>query len=213
MKHTVKPNGSSGFSLIELTIAMMVMMILLGVVSSLFSRSMTTRTRESRRTDALTSAQAALNVMSREISNSGFGILTDEITKKGSNGIVFADSGPNRIHFRANISNSNLSTDGAGEDITYFFDAATDSIVRYDPHDTPQTSVIINRISEVTFTYYNYQGDSSVYTETTSPTINTGRIRINVKVTLDPVIGQPAGTVTFTSDVTLRNSEYMLKQY
>ncbi len=71
----VKKKKSSGFSLIELMIAMTITLVLLGLVSTLFARSLGIRSRESRKTDALTSAQAALNVMSREISNSGFGLL------------------------------------------------------------------------------------------------------------------------------------------
>jgi prepilin-type N-terminal cleavage/methylation domain-containing protein len=215
MRQTAKTNRSRGFSLIELMISMMVMMILMGIVSTLFSRSMSTRSRESRRTDALTSAHAALNVMSREISNAGFGIWQDLLTKKGSNGLWLADSNAKRIHFRANVINSDLVTESVGEDITYFFDSNTDSIVRYDPHEPEgsRTSVIINRISDVTFTYYNYVESSSAFTTSTTPTLDTGRVRINVTVKLDPVVGQPDSTVTFTSDVTLRNSHYMLKQY
>ena len=72
----MKRKGQLGFSLMEMMIAMAIMMVLMGIVSTLLSRSLGVRARESQRTDALTSAQAALNVMSREIANSGFGIYT-----------------------------------------------------------------------------------------------------------------------------------------
>lgn len=226
MKHT-KHNQDKGFSLIELIVAMTMMLILLGIVSTLFSKSLGMRARESRRTDALTSAQAALNVMSREISNSGFGIYEDPITQKSSNGIIIADSGQSKIHFRANIENVGLttlpvgstvlSTNKAGEDVTYFFDANTDSIVRYDPNDAIPTSVIVNRISNVTFKYFDYVGTSSTVTPepgNNTPTSNTGRVRITITVQLEPVEGQPDNqSVRLTSEVTLRNSLYMLNQY
>ena len=107
-----------------------------------------------------------------------------------------------------------LSTNEPGEDITYFFDAATASIVRYDPNDTPRTSVVVNRISNVTFQYFDYSGTSSTGVEVSTPTNNTGRVRITVMVQLDPVYGQPnPSNISFTSDVTLRNSSYMLNQY
>ncbi len=227
MKKT-RTNKSAGFSLIELVMAMAIMLVLLGLVSTLFSRALSIRARESRRTDALTSAQAALNVMSREIANSGFGLYVDSITKKPLNGIVIADSNANKIHFRSNLVNiktspTNDDISKPGEDITYFFDSVTDSIVRYDAHAVlntatniymPQTSVIINRISNVNFDYFNYSGSVSTPTSTTTPTANTGRVRITVTVNLEPVQGQPSNqTVTFTSDVTLRNSSYMLNQY
>jgi prepilin-type N-terminal cleavage/methylation domain-containing protein len=204
-----------GFSLLELIIAMTITLILMAIAATLFSGALGTRSRESRRTDALTSAQAALNVMSREIANAGYGLT--------SNGIVAADSGGQKLRFRANTTNSNTVTCDPGEDVTYFYDAPSRSIIRYDRYPaiptncgtaTGETSVVVNRISNVTFKYFDYVGSSSTYTEVTTPTINTSRIRITVTVELDPVQGQPNNqTVKFTSDVTLRNSHYMLNQY
>jgi prepilin-type N-terminal cleavage/methylation domain-containing protein len=210
----------SGFSLIELLVAMTVILVCLAMVSTILHRALGVRARESQRTDALTSAQAAINVISREIANSGFGIYAGS-TRTPSNGIVLADSNATRIHFRSNVDNVGpvggstvLATNRPGEDVTYFFDAATDSIVRYDPNGTPQTSVVVNRISNVTFEYFNYSGASSTGTSSTTPTADTSRIRMTVSVQLDPVHGQPNPlNVTFTSEVTLRNSKYMLNQY
>ena len=216
-----KLNKQSGFSLMELMISMTLILILLGVVSTLLGRSVSVRFRESRKSDALASAQAALNVLSREIGNSGFGISTAADNHEPNNGLVVADSNANRIHLRANIENVGTSTNPnvlrtnlPGEDITYFFDNATQSIVRYDPNETPTTSVVVNKISSVTFTYWDYSGASSVGTSNAVPSANTGRVQINVSVTLDPVYGQPnPSSVSFTSDITLRNSKYMLNQY
>jgi len=201
---------------------MVIMLILMGVVTSLLSRNLGVRARESQRTDALTSAEAALNVMSREIANSGFGIYTGTNTRFANNGIITADSNATQLHFRANVYNSGvanttasvLTTDDAGEDITYFYDSNTNSIVRFDPNDTPQTSVVVNKISSVTYSYFDYTGSSSTGTQTSTPTANTGRIQITVLVKLDPIQGQPnPSDVQFTSEVTLRNSPYMLNQY
>lgn len=202
----IKEKKNQGFSLIELLIAMAVCLILMGLATSLFANALGVRTRESRKADALASARAALSAISREISNSGYGLT--------SNGIVTNDSNNKKIHFRANLENNDYTTDSIGEDVTYFFDSATQSIVRYDPKNTPKTSVIVNKISDVTFTYYDYIGNSSTYTTASTPTNNTGRVQIKVVVKLEDVVGQPKNqTVTFTSDVTLRNSGYMLNQY
>ena len=197
--------NESGFSLIELIISMTITLVLLGLASGLLSGALSTRKRESRKTDALTSSQAALNLLSREIGNSGYGLTT--------NGIVTADSNPQMLHFRSNVENGDATTNSPGEDLTYYFDEDTQSIVRYDPNDNPQTAVIVNRISDVTFQYFDYNGTSTP-TQQTIPTNNTGRVRINITVQLEPVEGQPDNQiVSFTSDVTLRNSKYMLKQY
>ena len=190
----------------ELMIAMSMTLILLGIAATIFTISLNTRTRESSRTDALTAAQSALNVISREVSNSGYGLT--------SNGIVIADSNATRLHFRANIENQDLTTNSPGEDVTYYFDPDTESIMRYDPHDSPTTSVIINRISSVTFHYYDYAGASSIPTDSAVPTSNTGRVGITVTVKLENVVGQPDDqSVEFITDVNLRNSNYMLNQY
>ena len=57
-------NTEAGFSIIEMVVTMMIMLVIMGLVTTLFARSFSTRNRESSRTDALTATQAALNVMS-----------------------------------------------------------------------------------------------------------------------------------------------------
>ena len=192
---------------------MTIMLILLGAASTLLTAGFGTRARESRRTDALTSAQAALDSMSREIANSGYGLE--------DNGIVSTDSGLQRLHFRANIQNNEagtaadpLATNDPNEDITYYFDNTTQSILRYDPNEATTTTIIVNRISNVNFAYFNYAGSSSTVTPVTTPNGGTGRVTITVTVELEPVQGQPVNqTVKLTSDVNLRNSIYMRHQY
>jgi prepilin-type N-terminal cleavage/methylation domain-containing protein len=205
----------NGFSLLELMIAMTIMLLLMGIAATLLRSSLGIRDRESRRTDALASAQAALNVMSREIANAGFGLGT---SGTGFNGIMIVDSGAKKLRFRTNVVNNNSATDAAGEDVTYFYDTTTQSIVRYDRNKGGgETSFIVNRISDVTFRYFDYIGNNSTPQPVgglTTPTVNTSRVRITVEVKMEPAPGQPDNqTVTFTSDVTLRNSDYMLNQY
>lgn len=195
-----------GFSLVEMMVAMTVLLVLLGLVSTLFASAMGTSSRQSRRSDALTSARAAIQVISREIANSGYGL--------NSNGIVAADCTNQRLHFRTNSTNNDLSTDDPGEDVTYYYDATTKSIVRFDRFGSPQVSVVVNGISDIQFQYFDYVGDTSTVTQVTTPTTDTSRVRITVTVMMDPVVGQLSNdTVQFSSDVTLRNSTYMLFQY
>lgn len=206
--------SEKGFSLIELIIAMTVTLVLLGLVSTILSGAVSTRTRESSRTDALSSAQAALNVISREVANSGYGL--------DYNGLIAADSGSQKIRVRANLINRNNCITDPGEDVTYYYDTTTRSIVRSERHATTEcgtnfqtrTSVVVNRISNITFQYFDYSSNNTSGTQTTVPTANTGRVVITVEVELEDVRGQPSNQrVTLRSDVTLRNSEYMLNQY
>jgi len=210
MKNGKNKKTTAGFSLLELLIAMTIMLLILGMVATLFSKSLGTRQRESSKTDALTAAQAALNVISREISNAGYG-LTD-------NGIVYTDSTVQKFHFLANTTNNNNILTDAGEDVTYFFDSSTSSILRYDANGngpgSPQTSIVINRISNVNFLYFDYTGSNSAPTLSFTPSFKTGRVRVTITVNLENVQGQtPNQSVVLVSDVTLRNSDYMLQNY
>lgn len=203
--------SSAGFTIVEMIITMTIMLTILGLVMTLFARSFQTRQRESSRTDAQTAAQAALNVLSREIANSGYGLI--------GNGIVLPpDSGIRALHFISNVRNINDVLTDPSENVTYFFEPGTQSILRHDAHangvNRPETSIIINRISDVQFQYFNYIGSNPVPTISTTPTINTGRVRITITVSLDRIINQVnPSAVVLTSDVTLRNSDYMLRNY
>lgn len=207
-KSTIK--NDPGFSLIELLISMTIMLVVLGIAFTLFGRSMSTRQRESSRTDALTSAQAALNVISREIANSGYGIV--------GNGIVAADSTVQKLHFVSNVVNTNTVITDQGENLTYFFEPTTQSILRYDANGngpgSPETSIVINRISNIDFTYFDYVGSSTVPTQVATPTANTARVTVRLTVSMEAVQGQVnPSNVTLISDITLRNSSFMLQQY
>ena len=203
--------NEAGFSVVEMVVTMLIMLAIMGLVTTLFSRSLSTRSRESSRTDALTAAQAALNVMSREISNSGYATIT--------NGIM-NDSNRLNLHFVTNLNNDGNLT-GIGENVSYFFEPSTQSILRYDANGVSAgngvTSIIINRISSVKFRYFDYTGASPSpvpLTGSDTPTANTGRVRITLTVNMEDVVHQVKNDkVTLTSDVTLRNSSYMLKNY
>ena len=130
----------AGFSIFELIIAMTVTLVLLGLASALLASSFNVRARENQKTDALADAQRGLNLMSREIANSGYA-LTD-------NGIVAADSGLNSIRVRANLNasagetTSNAATD-RDEDVKYllFTDSNNSYIVRLDVNVSAQEMV------------------------------------------------------------------------
>jgi len=195
----------SGFSLVELVVSMAITLVILGVAITVFSTAMGRRARETSRTDAITSAQAALNIMSREIGNAGYGLT--------NNGVV-SDSTATKLHIRANLVNSNATTSDPGEDIVFYLDGTggDQSVVRRD-NNTGEISGIINRISSVNFVYQNYANPGEVV-PVGVPGEATGRVTITLTVNLENIPGQVAGqTVTVTSDVTLRNSAYMRGQY
>src|ERR1044072_4600548 len=88
--------SQQGFSLIELLIAMTVTIVIAGIASNLVAQSFKLRAREDTRSDAIADAQRALNIVSREIANAGFGLV--------DNGIVPGDTNSGSIRFRANLN-------------------------------------------------------------------------------------------------------------
>src|SRR5688500_4287657 len=89
-------HSQRGFSLIELVIAMSVTIVIATIASTLVAQSFRMRAREDTRSDAIADAHRALNIVTREIANSGFGLP--------DNGIVPGDTGANAIRFRANLN-------------------------------------------------------------------------------------------------------------
>src|SRR4051794_32768505 len=79
-----EPQTEAGFSLLELVLAMTVTLVVMGMASALLAGSFNIRARENQKSEAIADVQRALNVITREVANSGFGLT--------NNGIVAADS-------------------------------------------------------------------------------------------------------------------------
>lgn len=190
-----KRKSEAGFSLLELTIAMGVTLAVMAAASTLLATSLRTRSRENTRSDALASAQRALNIMSREIGNSGYG-LTD-------NGIVTADSAANSIRVRANLNNDTDVSD-TDEDVRFVFQSANGAIVRVD--NSAGSVVLATSISALTINYLDMSGNPA-----TAATAE--RVNIDVRVDLPAGLEQPASVVRLVSDVALRNGPSTLQQF
>jgi prepilin-type N-terminal cleavage/methylation domain-containing protein len=185
-----------GFSLLELTIAMAISLAVLAAASTLLATSLRTRSRENRRSEALASAQRALNIMTREIGNSGYGL--------NDNGIVTADSGGgNSIRVRANLNND-IDLSDADEDVRFVFQSANGSIVRVD--NAVGSVVLASQINGLTIRYLDMSGGNA-----TAATAE--RINIDVLINLPAMPEQPASVVHLNSDVALRNGPNTLQQY
>jgi type II secretory pathway pseudopilin PulG len=188
----------AGFSLLELLIAMTVTLAVMVAASTLLASSLRTRARENLRSDGLAAAQRALSIMSREISNSGYG-LTD-------NGIVVADSAADSIRVRANLNNDTDVSD-IDEDVRFILQTANSEIVRYDDSTAGSArSVLAKNISSLTIKYLNTAG-------TEVGIASAERVSIEVLVNLPAGPEEPAGTVRLLSQVALRNAPTTLQQF
>ena len=225
MSSSNNKNTSGGFSLLELIIAMVITMALMTAASTLLANALRVRSRENQKSDALADTQRALNIMSREIANSGFNMT--------GNGIVAADSGINEIRVRSNLNRydydasvTDASRDNiqdSGEDITYFINTADNTmyLARHDKFGTGST-VLANRIDGMNIHYF---AEKVTYTAPPGGSDITGvsaaevspssakYIVIAISVTLDAV-GQPGSpgyqppySVLLCSDVTLHNTD------
>lgn len=224
---TRNPGSSqaAGFSLLELLIAMAITLVLMGASSTLLVSSLNVRTRENQRTAAIADAQRALNNMTREVANSGFGL--------NGNGIVASDSSLTAIRVRANLNatsgetTSNAASD-RDEDIKYmlYSDTTNSYIVRLDINTSAQEMILANRVDALAIRYYAdkvyYDTDNCDISNVTDAAGNAVAevaqkssakyIVISLCVTLPQVSSpgspgyQPASRVQLISDVTLNNS-------
>ncbi len=174
---------------------MTITLSVLVAASTLLASSLRTRTRENARSQALASAQRALNIMSREVGNSGYG-LTD-------NGIVAADSDNVSIRVRSNLD-SGADLAQADEDVRFMFQAANRSIVRFDNNGT--TMVLASNITFLNIRYLDVAGNPTAAT-------NAERVEIDVRIDLPASPEQPQSEVKLISDVALRNAPVTLQQF
>jgi prepilin-type N-terminal cleavage/methylation domain-containing protein len=213
-------NPQAGFSLFELVIAMSITLVVMGAASALLAGSFNIRARENQRSEAIADVQRALNIMSREVANSGFGLM--------NNGLVAADSGASSIRFRANLNafrgetTSNSVTD-RDEDVQYRLinDGTSSFIARLDVNTNNLTTVLANRIDSFRIRYYASKIDYTISDCDIVPEAGAVEVTptaakyvvVTICVTL-PARGtpgssgyQPAGNMQLVSDIALRNAD------
>ena len=164
---TRRSNNQAGFSLIELILAMAITLTVLGLSSSLLAAGFHSRSREDRKSDGIADVQRALNIMTREISNSGLK-LPSGLGAVAGNGIVTNDTDNQSIRIVSNLNGMPDSTNGfyedpdvedTDEDLKFLMyidnDLGQRYIVRYERNGSNQTTVLANRIDSLVFRYYD----------------------------------------------------------
>ena len=197
---------------------MTIVLTMLGLSSALISGSFNIRGRENQKSSALADAQRALNSMSREIANSGFGLT--------NNGIVTTESTSSAIRVRANLnafdreSTSNSVAD-SDEDVIYqlFTDSTQSYVERIDINSGLRTTILANRVDALVIRYFadkvDYTAGNCNITAAGDVTDKTlAKYIVIVACVQLPAVGtqgspgyQPVSRVQLISDVTLRNSD------
>ena len=162
-----RSNNQAGFSLVELILAMAITLTVLGLSSTLLAAGFHSRSREDRKSDGIADVQRALNIMTREISNSGLR-LPNALGAVASNGIVTNDSDNQSVRIVSNLNGMPDSANGYFEDsdvddidedlkFLMYVDADLNQryIVRYEKNGSNQTTVLANRIDSLVFRYYD----------------------------------------------------------
>lgn len=198
----------SGFTLIEMLIAMTIGLIVLGALVSTFIMQRKTYDVQEQVTEMIQSARAAMDMMTREIRMAGYYDPTVSTMQRSdptdTATFVGIPYDANQLQIVADFRGTNPSdppdgaADDANENIIYAFDAANYQIDR-------NTQPFAENIQSFTFAYLTSPGN---------PTTITGAIRqIQITIvarTADPDTDYSGGyrTYTLTSLITPRNLDY-----
>jgi type II secretory pathway pseudopilin PulG len=215
----------AGFSLLELMIGMTITLGIMAIAGAMLSGSFNIRRRENRRTEAISAAQHALNYLSRDLANAGFGLR--------KNGIVNEDSDASSIRIRANLDGFSGSSGAASlsqvdEDVEYFLhktDTDVNSfkgeLMRYDVN-LQQSRLLVANVDDFEIYYFNQKVDYTldptggiiVTTPGAAEVLDqsqTTYIVVTLMFTLEAVGSpgspgyQPASQIQLATDVALRN--------
>jgi type II secretory pathway pseudopilin PulG len=217
--------GEAGFSLIELIIGMTITLGIMAIAGAMLSGSFNIRSRENRRSEAISAAQHAINYLSRDLANAGFGLR--------KNGIVNEDSDASSIRIRANLDGFSGTSGAASlaqvdEDVEYFLhktdtdqDSFKGELMRYDVN-LQQSRLLVANVDDFEIYYFSqkvdYTLDPTGGITVTTPGVaevddqsKTTYVVITLMFTLEAVGQpgspgyQPASQVQLATDVALRN--------
>jgi prepilin-type N-terminal cleavage/methylation domain-containing protein len=164
---TQSSRNEAGFSLVELIIAMAITVTIMALSCTLLAAGFNMRSREDRKSDAIADVQRALNIMTREISNSGLK-LPSGLSAVSSNGIVTSDTDSDELRIVSNLNGmpdtanafvEDTDVTDADEDVKFlmYVDSTLGQryIVRYERNGSNQTTVLANRVDSLVFRYYD----------------------------------------------------------
>ncbi|HEV2799417.1 MAG TPA: prepilin-type N-terminal cleavage/methylation domain-containing protein [Pyrinomonadaceae bacterium] len=227
MRHTAHVKRQAGFSLMELLVAMTVMIFIAGAATTLLVSAFNTRSREDQRSEAISDARRALNIITREVANSGY-LLPRGLTYSAPggtklvpvNGLLPEDCDATGLTFVANLNAQGEVTNPAAAPSNSIGDGVEDEVVKFQfvqngadsflvrrSVTTGDSLVLANRIDGARFDYLNAAGN-----DTSADLARAVSIRVTVWVTLS-ARGKPGtagyqapGQVNLSSLINLRNA-------
>jgi len=196
---TRTPSGrsASGFSLIELMVAMAMACIVLAAIYSLHAALMKSYTTQNAAADVQEAMRAGVDLIAEDILMAGF-----DPTGAGVFGIQAAD--PISIHFTSD-RNMNGALDGSNfEEIRYFWNGT--QLIQELYGDNTTDDVLVDNVTSLIFTYF----DSAVPPNQLVPPLNSTQLADIRTVALSMTVQAPAGrdgtvTRTYTTRFRIRN--------
>jgi len=182
---------NSGFTMVELLAAILISGIVIAGLYSVFISQQVAFSAQEQITEMVQNVRAAMDLMTREVRLAGY--KNSAVTFDG-----IATAQASRIRILADLNGDGDTLDDQ-EDITYFYDASTQQILR-----NSVSLPVADHITNLSFIYTLVDGT------TTSSPANLGEIRkVNITITARTAHqGLGTGgyrTITLTSDVTPRN--------
>ena len=184
--------GNRGMTMVELMITTLVFGIVLAVLNSVFFSSNTMYAKTNERIGMQMNSRMGLSIMTTEVRQAGC-----DPTGMGVNAIVRATADSIRVQGDSNGDGA-ISTAEPSEDVTYFFDNASQTLNR-DPGTG--AAVIVPNVTNATFTYLD--GSNNVLGPLPLDANLANRVR-TVAITLTTT-SQNAGDITLTTSIAIRN--------
>lgn len=194
--------NNTGFTLIEVMIAICVLSIAMIGIYNLFAKNMKAHVSQELTLELTQDLRAVLNLMTTEIRMAGY-----DPTKVG--GIGFRgdptnddryNTDTNSIRFTMDLDQSGTTLQ-TGEEINYFIDDNKRLIRRIDGASAPSQDVAADNITDLKFTYL----DSNNQTTLVLANIRTVKISLTGKArSIDPLLNQ-VKTRTETALIKVRN--------
>lgn len=184
----------SGFTLAEVMVTMMLMLVVMFALYSIFDMSIRVFTFGNDKTEAVENARLGMEKMEREIR------AAYPQDKVAGNTILLTSWTANSIKF-GNDLNGDRKVNVPAEEIVYRLSGSEPySLLRVNPSDdvVPDPVVEFVKANGLTFEYLKSDGTTAATSETDLAIV---RIKLEIKVKR----GAQAGTQTLTTDVALRN--------
>ena len=201
-----------GFTLTEMLVTIIIMMIVFFALFSIFDMSLRVFSYANNKVEAVESARVAMEKMEREIRQA-------YVYNRPTDMHLFDQWTSNQIRFGNDLDGNgiiacpNTSSPAQCEKIGYQLDGSTlgrDNTSTGATNDVANLQPVAENVQNLTFTYYDRNGNEidpagpEAIADPVGTEANIDRVQVSLEVSVDQGIGNP-GTQTLTSVIDLRN--------